>query len=60
MADSAPKVAEQEHSEEPGELERKAEAIAQEINRSKHFVAFTGTGISTSAGELHAVLKGSN
>lgn len=50
MANFAPKVPEQEHQETSDAVERKAEALAEQIRRSKHFIVFTGAGISTSAG----------
>lgn len=50
MANAAPKVAAEEREESPDAVDRKAEALADQIRRSKHFIAFTGAGISTSAG----------
>ncbi|KAH7407476.1 DHS-like NAD/FAD-binding domain-containing protein [Cadophora sp. MPI-SDFR-AT-0126] len=50
MADSAPKVAAKECVEPPQAIEKKAQIIADHIKNSKHFVVFTGAGISTSAG----------
>lgn len=50
MANTAPKIAAEERQELPSEVDRKAEAVANQIRRSKHFIAFTGAGISTSAG----------
>lgn len=50
MADFAPKVAEAEREEELDVVDRKAEELANQIRLSKHFIAFTGAGISTSAG----------
>ncbi|KAI4091391.1 MAG: hypothetical protein LQ339_008143 [Xanthoria mediterranea] len=50
MASSAPKVAEEEHHESPHSIERKAQLLAAQISKSKHLIAFTGAGISTSAG----------
>lgn len=50
MASTAPKVPLEERFEASDEVERKADALADQIKRSKHFIAFTGAGISTSAG----------
>lgn len=50
MADSAPKVAEKEQYESADEVDRKAQILADQIKNSKHFIAFTGAGVSTSAG----------
>ena len=50
MADSAPKVAAEERIEAPDVIDRKAQTLANQIKKSKHFIVFTGAGISTSAG----------
>lgn len=50
MATWAPKIPEKEREETSDAIERKAEALAGKIRRSKHFVVFTGAGVSTSAG----------
>ena len=39
-----------EYFDSPEELDTKCELLAQWIKSSEHFVAFTGAGISTSAG----------
>jgi hypothetical protein len=49
MADTAPKVAAEGIRES---LDRKADARAKQIMKSKHFIIFTGTGISTSSGNI--------
>ena len=50
MADSAPKIAEKERFESSDEVDRKAQTLVNQIRKSKHFIAFTGAGVSTSAG----------
>jgi len=50
MANTAPKVAEAERFDPPDVLDRKAQALADRIRSCKHFIVFTGAGISTSAG----------
>lgn len=50
MADSAPKIAEEERIESPDAIDLKAQSLANQIKKSKHFIAFTGAGVSTSAG----------
>ena len=45
-----PKIAPEERVEVPDVVERKAQTLANQIKKSKHFIAFTGAGISTSAG----------
>jgi formylmethanofuran dehydrogenase subunit B len=50
MADSAPKVAAKERFEALEVVEQKAKALADLIKNSKYFIAFTGAGVSTSAG----------
>tara|TARA_R110002060_G_scaffold40527_2_gene51870 strand:+ start:313 stop:591 length:279 start_codon:yes stop_codon:yes gene_type:complete len=57
MADSAPKIAAEEHIESPQAIEKKAQIVADHIKRSKSFIVFTGAGISTSAGEFRGILK---
>ncbi|KAJ5770142.1 DHS-like NAD/FAD-binding domain-containing protein [Penicillium nucicola] len=50
MASSAPKVALTERRESPSQVDKKAEALVNQIRKSKHFIVFTGAGVSTSAG----------
>lgn len=50
MADTAPKVAAKERREPLTTVAEKAETLANLIKHSKHLIAFTGAGISTSAG----------
>ncbi|KAK2042813.1 NAD-dependent deacetylase sirtuin-7 [Colletotrichum somersetense] len=50
MANTAPKVAEQERRESASIVDGKAQDLVDQIKRSKHFIVFTGAGISTSAG----------
>lgn len=57
MAWTAPKVALLERHEEPDAVDRKAQRLADLISKSKHFIAFTGAGVSTSAGKLNASCK---
>lgn len=52
MADTAIKSEEEkkEYFDSPEELDEKVELLAMWIKSSEHFIAFTGAGISTSAG----------
>lgn len=50
MANTAPKVAGVEREEASAAIDRKAQVLADHIRKSKHLVAFTGAGVSTSAG----------
>jgi mono-ADP-ribosyltransferase sirtuin 6 len=59
MAYSAPKIAEEERYEPLLSVDRKAQVLANQIRNSKHFIAFTGAGISTSAGQLHSLGRSS-
>ncbi|GKT89308.1 transcriptional Sir2 family protein [Colletotrichum tofieldiae] len=51
MANTAPKVAEKERRESPSVVDEKAQDLVDQIKKSKHFIVFTGAGISTSAGQ---------
>jgi len=51
MASSAPKIAEVERTEADDVIDQKAQELVDLITKSKHFIAFTGAGVSTSAGE---------
>lgn len=51
MADIAPAAAAEERRESAEVVDKKADALVTLIQRSKHFIAFTGAGVSTSAGE---------
>jgi formylmethanofuran dehydrogenase subunit B len=53
MADTAPKTAEKELFEPIKVVDAKAQALAELIKNSKHFIAFTGAGVSTSAGRFN-------
>lgn len=57
MADNAPKVAAKERREPLVAVDRKAEALVNQIKKSNHFIAFTGAGISTSAGEWESQIN---
>ncbi|KAJ5200720.1 hypothetical protein N7491_008474 [Penicillium cf. griseofulvum] len=50
MTNNAPKVAAKEIREPLTAVDKKAEALAAQIKKSKHFIVFTGAGVSTSAG----------
>lgn len=52
MASSAFKVPEEERYEAPDAVDRKAQTLVNQIRKSKQFIAVTGAGISTSAGQL--------
>lgn len=51
MTDIAPATAAQEKRESAEIVDKKADALVALIRKSKHFIAFTGAGVSTSAGE---------
>lgn len=42
-----------EHFDAPEEVDRKAQVLAERIKDSKHFIVFTGAGVSTAAGRTH-------
>ena len=50
MAKIAPKDPAKEHRESLDSVQRKAHAVVKDVKKSKHFIAYTGAGISTSAG----------
>jgi len=50
MASSAPKVAPPERRDAPEVIEQQSEELVALIKNSKHFIVFTGAGVSTSAG----------
>ncbi|KAI1799712.1 DHS-like NAD/FAD-binding domain-containing protein [Daldinia bambusicola] len=50
MANTAPRVPAEERREDIDAVDRKAAALAALIKNSKHFIVFTGAGVSTSAG----------
>jgi NAD-dependent SIR2 family protein deacetylase len=50
MALTAPKIAEVERFDAPEVIDRLAITLANQIKNGKHFIAFTGAGVSTSAG----------
>lgn len=47
---TAPKVADVERFDSPEVVDRLATQLARQIKDGKHFIAFTGAGVSTSAG----------
>ncbi|EWY81542.1 hypothetical protein FOYG_15775 [Fusarium oxysporum NRRL 32931] len=50
MASSAPKVAPPERRDPLDVIDKQADEIVALIKKSKHFIVFTGAGVSTSAG----------
>lgn len=50
MAWTAHKVPLPELADAPEELDRKARLLAELVRERKHFIVFTGAGVSTSAG----------
>ncbi|KAH7147634.1 DHS-like NAD/FAD-binding domain-containing protein [Fusarium sp. MPI-SDFR-AT-0072] len=50
MASSAPKVAPPERRDPLDVIDKQADEIVTLIKKSKHFIVFTGAGVSTSAG----------
>jgi formylmethanofuran dehydrogenase subunit B len=51
MASSAPKVAPPERRDPLSVVDKQADEIVALIKKSKHFIVFTGAGVSTSAGK---------
>jgi NAD-dependent SIR2 family protein deacetylase len=47
---TAPNIAEVEYFDPPEVVDRLAKDLAKQIKDGKHFIAFTGAGVSTSAG----------
>lgn len=45
-----------ERREPVATVDKKAAALVEQIKKSKHFIAFTGAGISTSAGEQNTIM----
>ncbi|RDW75362.1 hypothetical protein BP6252_06504 [Coleophoma cylindrospora] len=50
MTSSIPEIGEAENYDPLDAVDRKARTLVNQIQKSKHFIAFTGAGISTSAG----------
>ncbi|KAF4994323.1 hypothetical protein FDECE_13155 [Fusarium decemcellulare] len=50
MANTAPKVPLPERRDAPEVIDQQAAKLVNLINKSKHFIVFTGAGVSTSAG----------
>ncbi|TVY82120.1 NAD-dependent protein deacetylase SRT1 [Lachnellula suecica] len=46
----APTIGEEERYDVLAEVDKKAQTLVEQIKKSKHFIAFTGAGVSTSAG----------
>lgn len=55
MANFAPAVAEAEIAELPESVTLKVDKLVEHVRKSKHLVAFTGAGVSTSAGKKNEV-----
>ena len=51
MANNAPKIAAKERREPMAAVDKKAVILVSQIKSSRHFIAFTGAGVSTSAGK---------
>ena len=56
MASSAPKIAEVERRDAADVIDQQAAALVELIRKSKHFIVFTGAGVSTSAGNCTSLL----
>ena len=57
VALAAPEDAKEERHEPLEIVDQKAQTLADQIRNSKHLIAFTGAGISTSAGQLQYLTR---